>query len=280
MAAPLLEVRDLRVAFQTDAGLARAVDGVSFQIGPGEIVGLVGESGSGKSVTSLSALGLVPTPPGRIEPGSSIRFRGEELVGAPERRLRQVRGNEIAMIFQEPMTSLNPVHRVGAQIVESLRLHRGLGRREAWARAVDLQREVGLECLARVRPRGHRAGIGDDGAAEEGHLLGEHGGMRELLADVDLELVDGARVLGAGDHRHVLHVLGDRLQLRAQVVVEGGDQLLLGELLLVEVGRLIWVRPGFGHGSTYPNDDSVQPVSIAPNRSPRARQWRAAASAS
>jgi oligopeptide/dipeptide ABC transporter ATP-binding protein len=142
--APLLEVANLRVGFQTDAGLAHAVDGVSFQIEPGEIVGIVGESGSGKSVTSLSLLGLVPNPPGRIEPGSSIRFQGEELVGAPERRLRQVRGNEIAMIFQEPMTSLNPVHKVGAQIVEALRLHRGLSKREARARAVELLREVGI----------------------------------------------------------------------------------------------------------------------------------------
>ncbi len=143
-APPLLEVTGLRVGFETDAGIARAVDGVSFHVEPGEILGIVGESGSGKSVTSLSLLGLVPSPPGRVEAGSSIRFRGEELVGAPERRLRQVRGNEIAMIFQEPMTSLNPVHTIGAQITESLRLHRGLGKREARARAVELLREVGI----------------------------------------------------------------------------------------------------------------------------------------
>lgn len=143
-AAPLMEVRDLRVAFRTDAGLAHAVDGVSFQIEPGEIVGIVGESGSGKSVTSLSLLGLVPSPPGEILEGSSIRFRGEELVGASTKRLRQVRGNEIAMIFQEPMTSLNPVMTVGAQIAEPLRLHRRKSRREARARAVELLREVGI----------------------------------------------------------------------------------------------------------------------------------------
>lgn len=142
--APLLEVRDLGVVFHTDAGVARAVDDVSFRVEPGEIVGIVGESGSGKSVTALSLLGLVPNPPGEIVAGSSIRFRGEELVGAPAGRLRQVRGNEIAMIFQEPMTSLNPVHTVGAQIAESLRLHRRLGRREARARAVELLREVGI----------------------------------------------------------------------------------------------------------------------------------------
>jgi oligopeptide/dipeptide ABC transporter ATP-binding protein len=142
--SPLLEVTGLRVSFATESGVARAVDGVSFGIEPGEIVGIVGESGSGKSVTSLSLLGLVPSPPGRVEPGSSIRFRGEELVGAREDRLRQVRGNDIAMIFQEPMTSLNPVHTVGAQIGESLRLHRKLSKREARERAVELLGEVGI----------------------------------------------------------------------------------------------------------------------------------------
>jgi oligopeptide/dipeptide ABC transporter ATP-binding protein len=140
----LLEVSNLRTFFETDAGVSRAVDGVSFAVEAGEIVGVVGESGSGKSVTSLSILGLVPRPPGRIEKGSSVRFKGEELVGAPEARLRQVRGNEIAMIFQEPMTSLNPVYPVGEQIAEALRLHRKLGKREARARAVELLREVGI----------------------------------------------------------------------------------------------------------------------------------------
>ena len=117
----LLEVRDLRTYFQTAAGPARAVDGVSFDLEAGEVLGIVGESGSGKSVTSLSILGLVPQPPGRIQPGSSVRFKGEELLGAPEERMRRIRGNDIAMIFQEPMTSLNPVFTVGDQIAESLR---------------------------------------------------------------------------------------------------------------------------------------------------------------
>lgn len=155
--APLLEVRDLRVTFNTDQGPARAVDGVSFEVGPGEIVGIVGESGSGKSVTSLAVLGLIPAPPGIIETGSSIRYRGEELVGASEARLRSIRGNEIAMIFQEPMTALNPVQTVGAQIVESLRLHRGLKKRKAWERAVELLDEVGIvEPRARARAYPHQ----------------------------------------------------------------------------------------------------------------------------
>ena len=140
----LLEVRDLRTYFETDEGVARAVDGVSFEVEPGEAVGIVGESGCGKTVTSLSIMGLVPHPPGRIQPGSSIRLRGRELVGLPPRELRGIRGNEIAMIFQEPMSSLNPVITVGSQIVEALTLHRRLKGSAARRAAVDLLREVGI----------------------------------------------------------------------------------------------------------------------------------------
>ena len=140
----LLEVRDLRTYFETDEGVARAVDGVSFEVEPGEAVGIVGESGCGKTVTSLSIMGLVPNPPGRIQPGSSIRLKGRELVGLPPRELRGIRGNEIAMIFQEPMSSLNPVITVGSQIVEALTLHRGLRGNAARRAAVDLLREVGI----------------------------------------------------------------------------------------------------------------------------------------
>ncbi|HEX7051241.1 MAG TPA: ABC transporter ATP-binding protein [Longimicrobiales bacterium] len=141
---PLLEVIDLRTYFETESGVARAVDGVSFSLEAGEMLGIVGESGSGKSVTSLSLMRLVPEPPGRIQPGSSVRFKGEDLLAAPEERMRRIRGNDIAMIFQEPMTSLNPVYPVGDQIVESLRFHRGSGKREARARAIELLRLVGI----------------------------------------------------------------------------------------------------------------------------------------
>jgi oligopeptide/dipeptide ABC transporter ATP-binding protein len=140
----LLQVRDLRTYFETDEGVARAVDGVSFDVEPGEAVGIVGESGCGKTVTSLSIMGLVPDPPGRIQPGSSIRLKGRELVGLPSKALRRIRGNEIAMIFQEPMSSLNPVITVGSQIVEALALHRGLKGGAARKAAVDLLREVGI----------------------------------------------------------------------------------------------------------------------------------------
>src|SRR3954467_11569505 len=122
MADSLLEIQNLRTFFYSDAGVARAVDGVSFSIGAGETVGLVGESGCGKSVTALSILRLV-RPPGRIEPGSEIRFEGRDLVTLDERQLRAVRGARIAMIFQEPMTALNPVFPVGEQIAEVVRIH-------------------------------------------------------------------------------------------------------------------------------------------------------------
>jgi oligopeptide/dipeptide ABC transporter ATP-binding protein len=144
MSGALLAVRDLRTWFHTDQGVAQAVDGVSFDVRPGETLGIVGESGCGKTVTSLSILGLLPTPPARIEAGSSIRFADEELVGAGERRLRALRGNEISMIFQEPMSSLNPVYTVGNQIMEAVRLHRGMDKSSARAEAIRLLAEVGI----------------------------------------------------------------------------------------------------------------------------------------
>ncbi len=141
---PLLVIRDLRTYFHTDDGTARAVDGVSLDVSAGEVLGLVGESGSGKSVTSLSIMRLVPQPPGEIMAGSSIRFAGRDLLELPEKEMRRVRGNDVAMIFQEPMTSLNPVFTVGRQIVEALRLHLGMDKREARERATELLRIVGI----------------------------------------------------------------------------------------------------------------------------------------
>src|ERR1700731_438147 len=140
-AEPILEVADLRTWFFTRDGVVRAVDGVSFHVIPGETLAIVGESGCGKSVTALSILRLIPSPPGRIVSGM-IRFAGRDLLGLSEAQMREVRGNEISMIFQEPMTSLNPVLTIGHQIAETLTLHQGLDRRAALAKAVDMLRLV------------------------------------------------------------------------------------------------------------------------------------------
>jgi peptide/nickel transport system ATP-binding protein len=138
---PILDIADLRTWFFTRDGVVRAVDGVSFHVIPGETLAIVGESGCGKSVTALSILRLIPSPPGRIVSGS-IRFAGRDLLGLGEAQMRDVRGNEISMIFQEPMTSLNPVLTIGHQIAETLTLHQGLSRRAALAKAVDMLRLV------------------------------------------------------------------------------------------------------------------------------------------
>ena len=145
-ATPLLRVRDLRTYFVTGQGrgTARAVDGVSFDLHPGETLGIVGESGCGKTVTSLSILRLIPEPPGHIRPGSYIEFAGRNLLTLPSRELRAVRGNRIAMIFQEPMTSLNPVLSIGDQVAEAAIVHQRLSRGAGRARAIEMLRQVGI----------------------------------------------------------------------------------------------------------------------------------------
>jgi peptide/nickel transport system ATP-binding protein len=143
MSEPLLAVEDLRTQFFTRDGVVRAVDGVSFSIAAGETLAVVGESGCGKSVTALSILRLVPSPPGRIV-GGRIRFLGRDLLALGEPEMRAIRGNEISMIFQEPMTSLNPVLTVARQIGETLRLHQHLDARAAEARAIEMLRLVRL----------------------------------------------------------------------------------------------------------------------------------------
>jgi len=130
MSTKLLEIENLSVHFHTPEGIARAVDGVSFHLDAGETIGLVGESGCGKSVTSLSILGLIPSPPGEIESGT-IKFGGQNLLEVETERLRHIRGHEISMIFQEPMTSLNPVLPIGRQVAEPLMVHQGLSKAEA-----------------------------------------------------------------------------------------------------------------------------------------------------
>jgi oligopeptide/dipeptide ABC transporter ATP-binding protein len=140
--AHLLEVENLQTQFPTRAGLVKSVNGVSFYINEGELLGLVGESGCGKSMTALSIMRLI-APPGRIA-GGSIKFKDEELTTASDERMREIRGNDIAMIFQDPMTSLNPVFTVGEQIAEALRLHRKLDKKQAWAAAIEAMKEVSI----------------------------------------------------------------------------------------------------------------------------------------
>jgi peptide/nickel transport system ATP-binding protein len=143
----LLQVKDLRTHFPTRSGLVRAVDGVSFQLERGELLGLVGESGCGKSMTALSVMRLI-SPPGKIV-GGEILFEGKDLLKLSDAEMRQMRGDDIAMIFQDPMTSLNPVYRVGEQIAEALRLHRKLSRKDARQATIDAMREVAIPDPAR-----------------------------------------------------------------------------------------------------------------------------------
>jgi peptide/nickel transport system ATP-binding protein len=151
----LLEIENLQTHFRTPDGVIRAVDGVSFHVKEGETLAIVGESGCGKSVTANSILRLIPQPPGKI--AGSIRFQGVDLLKLPERAMRDIRGNDISMVFQEPMTSLNPVLTVGRQIGETLRLHQGLGWRAAEDRAVEMLRLVGIaEPHRRVREYPHQ----------------------------------------------------------------------------------------------------------------------------
>ena len=135
----LLEVRDLQTHFFSEQGVVKAVDGVDFELYPGESLGIVGESGCGKSVTSLSIMKLVPQPPGRIV-GGSIRFNGVDLTKFSNDQMRKIRGNDISMIFQEPMTSLNPVYTVGDQIAATIILHNRARKKEALRQALDMMR--------------------------------------------------------------------------------------------------------------------------------------------
>jgi oligopeptide/dipeptide ABC transporter ATP-binding protein len=141
-AAPLLEVRGLRTSFGTEDGVVHAVDNVSFTVGRGEAVAIVGESGCGKSVTAMSIMRLVASP-GRIT-GGEIRFKGRDLASLSEKEMRNVRGNDIAMVFQEPMTSLNPVYKIGTQVAEAIQIHKGLSKKDAWKRAGEMLELVSI----------------------------------------------------------------------------------------------------------------------------------------
>jgi peptide/nickel transport system ATP-binding protein len=142
MAAPLLEVEDLRVHFETEDGLVKAVDGISYTVDSGQTLGIVGESGSGKSVSSLTVMGLTRSRNARIS--GTVRFNGKDLLGASDDELRTIRGDDIAMIFQDPLSSLHPFYKVGNQIVEAIRAHRDVSKAQAWDRAVEMLGLVGI----------------------------------------------------------------------------------------------------------------------------------------
>jgi oligopeptide transport system ATP-binding protein len=153
---PVLQVRDLATTFKTEDGLVRAVNGLSFSVEAGTTLGIVGESGSGKSVTSLSIMRLIPQPPGKIERGE-VLFNGEDLLKLSEAEMRKIRGKDIAMIFQDPMTSLNPVLTVGEQIAEATRLHLGYSKKEALEKAVEMLRLVKIPAAEkRIRDYPHQ----------------------------------------------------------------------------------------------------------------------------
>jgi oligopeptide transport system ATP-binding protein len=151
-----LELDNLKVYFHTQDGVVRAVDGVSYTLDLGETLGVVGESGSGKSVTALSVMGLIPMPPGKVH-GGDVLFKGRSLLDMSEKELQSIRGNQIAMVFQDPLSSLNPVYRVGKQVGEGLRVHRGYSKKQALARAVELLDMVGIPNAAeRARDYPHQ----------------------------------------------------------------------------------------------------------------------------
>ena len=147
MSQPVLSVKDLRVEFPTRHGVLTAIDGISFDVAPGEVLGVVGESGAGKSITGTAIIGLLD-PPGRIA-GGEIRLEGRRIDDLPPDEMRKLRGRRIGMVFQDPLTSLNPLYTVGRQLTETIRTHLGLGRRAARARAVELLDEVGIPAASR-----------------------------------------------------------------------------------------------------------------------------------
>ena len=189
MSAPLLELSDVEVEFRTRDGIARVLDRVGFSLSAGATLGIVGESGCGKSMTALTIMRLVPQPPGRIA-GGTIRLDGEDLLAATEARMREIRGNEVSMVFQEPMTSLNPVFSVGDQIAETVRLHQGLSKRAALDRAVEMLAAVGIPVPERrVREYPHQLS----------------GGMRQRVM-IAIGLACGPRVLIADEPTTALDV--------------------------------------------------------------------------
>ncbi len=245
---PVLEVTDLRTSFFTDAGEVRAVDGLTFNLLPGETLGIVGESGSGKSVAALSLLRLIPMPPGAIKGGAAI-FRADprqpaacqDLLQIPDPQLRRIRGNDVAMIFQEPMTSLNPVMKIGVQITEALQLHKGLAEDEARARAAALL---------------DRVGIPDAVACLDGYPHQLSGGMRQRVM-IAMALCCDPQILLADEPTTALDVTiqAQVLELLARLTKEAGAAVILithnlgvvaryaDRVLVMYAGRAVEIGP-------------------------------------
>ena len=219
----LLEVKDLKTYFYTDSGVAKAVDGVTFSLDKGKTLGIVGESGCGKSVTSLSIMRLVDPATGRNE-GGSIVFDGQDLLTLPEKEMRKLRGNRISMIFQEPMTSLNPVFTIGDQISESLKLHKGLDKKAARDRAIELLELVGIpEAGKRVDEYPHQLS----------------GGMRQrvmiamaLSGDPELLIADEpTTALDVTIHAQILQLLKDlQEKLHMSIIIITHDLGVIAEM--------------------------------------------------
>jgi peptide/nickel transport system ATP-binding protein len=220
---PLLRVRDLRTWFHTFTGTVKAVNGVSFDLAAGEVMGLVGESGGGKSVVGYSLLGLID-PPGKIE-GGSILFDGEELANAPEHRLREVRGREIAMIFQDPMTSLNPVQTIGRQMDEMLRLHTELDKGARQKRCIEMLESVGISRAAeRLNSYPHQFS----------------GGMRQRVV-IAIAMLAKPRLIIADEPTTALDVTiqAQILRLMRQQIREQGASLILVTHDLAVVAEMV-----------------------------------------
>ena len=188
MSEGLLEVHNLKTYFKTDEGLAKAVNGVDLNVPKGETLGLVGESGCGKSVTALSIMRLIPDPPGRIF-GGEIIFNGQDLLTLTEPEMRRIRGNTISMIFQEPMTALNPVYRIGSQMAEVIRLHQKVNKKEAMDRALDMLNKVGIpDPRQRLREYPHQISGGMRQRVLIGMALSSHPMM--VIADEPTTALD------------------------------------------------------------------------------------------
>ena len=246
--SPLLRIDDLRIDFATDHGWANVVNGVSFDVAENEIVGLVGESGSGKTVTSLSILGLIPNPPGR-KSGGHIWYRDKDLTELPMKELRDIRGNEISMIFQEPMTSLNPAFTIGDQIAEVYRRHRGGRKKAALARAAEMLDLVGIpNANKRVRDYPHefsggmrqRAMIAMALACDPKLLIADEPttALDVTVQAQILELLSKVREEMGTGIIFITHDLGVVAELCDKVVV-----MYAGEVVETAVGRDLFVQP-------------------------------------